>query len=308
MSPLDAAILRTIIYADVFNFPLNVVEIHHFLIHDESIDIERIEHALSTSTWLDERIERIQNCWILRGRTGLIDLRIQREQASHQLWPKALGWGGRLARLPFVRMVALTGALAMHNAADDDDDLDYLLVTQPGRVWLARAFAILMVRIGRLRGVEICPNYIISDDRLMQNRCDLFTAHEITQMVPLYGFQMYRCFCKVNVWTSTYLPNANTVFHAAPEAKPGWIWSNSKRGLEWLLSGWIGDKLENWEYRRKSRRFIPQSHTEDSAAEIDNQTVKGHFNDYGHPALRRYQELLRQYDVEERPSLSPVGD
>lgn len=307
MSPLDAAILRTIIYADVFNFPLNVVEIHHFLIHDEPIQIEQIEYTLSTSAWLDERIEKLQDCWLLRGRTELIDLRIKREQASQQLWPKALRWGERLARLPFIRMVALTGALAMHNAADGDDDLDYLLVTKPGRVWLARAFAILMVRIGRLRGVEICPNYIISDDRLMQNRCDLFTAHEVTQMVPLYGLAMYRCFCKVNAWTSTHLPNAHTVFHATPEARLGRIWSYCKRGLEWLLSGWIGDKLENWEYHRKSRRFIPQSQREDSAAEIDNKTVKGHFNDYGHPALRRYQELLQQYGIEQQ-SLSPVGD
>ncbi|MFN8450301.1 MAG: hypothetical protein U0521_17370 [Anaerolineae bacterium] len=43
----------------------------------------------------------------------------------------------RAARLPPVRMVALTGALVVRNASDNDDDLDYVLVTRRG-AWIAR--------------------------------------------------------------------------------------------------------------------------------------------------------------------------
>ena len=124
----------------------------------------------------------------------MIPLRVERDQASLLLWPPALSYGAWLARLPFVRMVALTGALAMRNASADDDDLDYVLVTAPGRVWLARAFAIVLVRLAKRRGVVVCPNYVLAESALAQDKHDLFMAHEVAQMVPIYGARsMRRC-------------------------------------------------------------------------------------------------------------------
>jgi len=54
-------------------------------------------------------------------------------QAAAGIWPKAVGYGQAIARLPFVQMVAVTGALAMDNA-DAGDDLDYFIVTESDRL------------------------------------------------------------------------------------------------------------------------------------------------------------------------------
>ena len=151
MNPIEAAILRTVLYADLFNFPLSAGEIHHFLIHDTPTSLEQVTQTLKQSDTLQNLLDTIDGYVIYGGRTELAALRQFREKSSEHLWPLAQRYGRWLARLPFVRMVALTGALAMHNAADDDDDLDFILVTVPRRVWLARAFSIVLVQSEQCR-------------------------------------------------------------------------------------------------------------------------------------------------------------
>ena len=230
-----------------------------------------------------------------------IAVRSQRAESSLLLWPFALQYGQWLSRLPFVRMVALTGALAVRNASDDDDDLDYVLITAPGRVWLARAFAIVLVRLAKLRGVVVCPNYVLAETALEQQKRDLFMAHEVAQMVPIYGFSLYRAMRDCNPWVAEYLPNTDEAFYIERERLPGAGWDRLKRATEWALGGRLGETLEDWEYRRKLRRFAGEMRTPHSAALLDDQHVKGHFNDHGYPVLQKYEDRLREYDLEALP-------
>jgi hypothetical protein len=307
MEQTEAAILRTVLYADVFNFPMTAVEIHHFLIADAPASLKQIQATLAASARLRE-ILHVQGDYIIYGgRDELIGLREAREQASQHLWPLARRYGIWLARLPFVRMVALTGALAVRNAASGDDDLDYMIVTAPHRVWLARAFAVVLVRLGRLQGVEICPNYLLAETALEQERHDIFIAHEVAQMVPLYGHALYHKLRAENSWVRQYLPNADGVFHAESEGSIGTIWAFIKRLLENVFTGRIGNILENWEYRRKLRRFNHDMQKPHSSAKLDSEQVKGHFNDHGHPVLQKYYQRLREYGLTDEAVAVP-GD
>ncbi len=234
-----------------------------------------------------------------KDRPELIAQRQQREQAAERLWPLALRYGAWLSHLPYVRMVALTGALAVRNSPHDSDDLDYLIVTRAGRVWLARAFAVLLVRVVRLGGMTICPNYVLAEDAMDQDRKDLFIAHQIAQMVPLSGHTLYERFRQVNAWADDLLPNASGPLHPAQDDTPGGFWLALQRLLETMLNGKLGDVLENWEYRRKLARFAPDLRQPNSSARLDESQVKGHFNDYGHIALQKYNERLRDYQVED---------
>jgi hypothetical protein len=198
-------------------------------------------------------------------------------------------------------MVALTGALAMRNASDEDDDLDYVLVTAPRRVWMARAFAILLVRLAKRRGVVVCPNYVLAESALTQEKHDLFMAHEVAQMVPLYGQPTYLAMRSSNRWVSDFLANADAAFYVEKEyqLRGGWRWL--KRAAEFVLGGRMGDVVENWEYRRKLHRFAKEMQTPNHAAQLDDQRVKGHFNDHGHPVMETYRERLRQYNLDALP-------
>lgn len=308
MNNVEAAILRTVLYADVFNFPMTVEEIHHFLIAPTPIPLQHIEHALKTSPLLHNALRVVGQYIVRADREEIIAVRQKREAASIRLWKQALTYGVWLARLPFVRMVAITGALAMRNAADNDDDLDFVLVTASGRVWTARAFAVLLVRLAKLCGVTICPNYVLAESALEQPRQDLFMAHEVTQMVPLYGFDIYRAMRARNAWVMDYLPNAPSVFYSEPEYRTRGLWGLLKTAAEWCLRTPPGTLFERWEYRRKLRRFAPEMEKPNHAALLDESHVKGHFNDHGHPVLRKYYERLQAYQLEGDTALLLAGD
>lgn len=309
INPVDEAILRTVLYADVFGFPMRDSEIHHFLI-GFSAGFAEVRDALSQSAWLASHLEAVDGYWCIQGRTDLAEQRRRREAASQTLFPLARRCGAILAHLPFIRMVALTGALTMRNASSSNDDLDYMLVTTPGRVWLARAMAVLVVRIGRLWGVKICPNYVLAETALVQSRQDMFIAHELAQMIPLAGCAVYDSMRADNRWSAVLLPNADSPLNAEPDSSPRGV----GRAVQWLaeaiLSGPPGDALEAWEQRRKMRKFAPEADQPGSSAELDPEHVKGHFKDYGYPALASYRAKLASYalaDVTAEPVTANVN-
>jgi hypothetical protein len=291
---LDEAILRTVLYADVFDTALTPAEIQLMLIGRAATPAE-VLNAIEASTWLAERLARAPNgCVTLRDRTPLAALRAERQHLAAQLWPAARRWAQRIGGLPFVRMVAVTGALAMDNALAGDD-IDFLIVTEPGRVWLARALAIGLVYVARRRGVGLCPNYVLARTVLAQTRRDAFIAHDLAQMVPLVGHAMYTEMRAANRWAEAYLPNAAHPLRREAELQPrGWQRALQRLG-EWLLSGAVGNALETWERERKLQKFRAAARVPGSAAQLDANRVKGHFNDHGHVILQKYQSRVARY-------------
>ncbi len=295
MTSLEDSILRTLLYADVFNFPMTLPEIQHFLIASLPTTAAAVEGALMQSDRLGSLIACVDGYFMIAGREELAALRQERERASRSLWASAERYGRWFGRLPFVRMVALTGALAVRNAVDGDD-IDYVLVTREGRVWLARACAILVVRLARLRGVQLCPNYVLSECALVQESHSIYMAHEIAQMVPMVGQDVYLRMRALNNWVAEQLPNAQTPFAPTVDVPDVVGWRMLKRVLEALLGGALGDAVEDWERERKLRRFAALA-GESKSARLDAQHVKGHFSDHGHPAIVQYLARLEKYGV-----------
>ncbi len=296
MDALDRAVLRTVLYGDVFGFPMTAEEIHHFLIADLPATLADVRRALETSPGLQKVLVQVEGYFACSGRAELAALRAHRERASQHLLSPAQHYGRWLARIPFVRMVGVTGALAMRNAATPHDDIDYMLVTAPGRVWLARAFAILCVRAGRARGVTLCPNFVVAETALAQPRQDLYIAHEIAQVLPLYGEAHYHRLREHNPWVPGLLPNASAPFHPQPQYQPCGAWRALKAAGEWVLGGPLGGMLERWEARRKRTRFA-QHMQPGGAAQIDAEQVKGHFRDHGHPVMVSYHSRLAEHNL-----------
>ena len=155
---------------------------------------------------MQQAVEGAGGLYFLRGREALLGVRGERARVSARLWRRARRYGRLVGRMPFVRMVAVTGALAMDNVADGD--IDYLVITEPGRLWLCRALVVGLVRTAAMRRVDLCPNYFLSEEAMALSERNLFTAHEVAQMVPLSGVETYQRLRSLNRWTDTYLPNA----------------------------------------------------------------------------------------------------
>ncbi len=294
-SPLEHAILRTILYSDLFDYPLTVEEVAHYLIGLPST-VHDVRVCLARSLWLADRVTQANGYLALRGREELIARRLARADTSDRLWQRAQRFVRALSWLPFVRMIAITGALAMHNSAAGDD-IDVLIVAAPDRVWLTRALAIAVVYAGKLCGDTLCPNYVISERALALDKHTLFVAHEFAQMAPIYGHCLYDRMRAANPWVERMLPNATQPFRPPAEQRLSPGGQQLKRLLERLLAGRIGDALEAWEMQRKLRKFQPQLGWPDGDAILDHDHVKGHFHDYGGPVLRSYAERVSQYET-----------
>src|SRR5512142_725449 len=182
--PVATAVLRTLTYADLFDYAMTPDEIFRFLIGVRASRAE-VDAALNDHARLNGNVARIEGFLTLPNREMLAAARKRLHAAAARQLPRARFYARLLAYLPFVRMVAITGGLAMENARDGDSD--YFLVTAPGRVWLVRGMAVALVRIARLFGDHLCPNLLLSTNALALSDQNLYTAHEIIQMIPLYG-------------------------------------------------------------------------------------------------------------------------
>jgi hypothetical protein len=236
--------------------------------------------------------------WMLAGREALVNIWQRRQGHSSRKWRAALRYAAWIRCLPFVRMVAVTGTLAV-NSAEAGDDIDLFLITEPGRVWLARALTILIVRWAKLFGETLCPNYLIASNALALAERNLYSARELAQMQPLYGAVWYTELCERNRWTLKYLPNvlAEHADNSLPlDALPGPLRA-FKRACEVLLSGRLGKALDRWEMRRKVKKLLAQRIPKASEeASFSPAQCKGHFEGHAKRILRCYQERVAEME------------
>ncbi|MGQ9491607.1 MAG: hypothetical protein ACUVR4_11995 [Anaerolineae bacterium] len=233
--------MQTVAYSDIFQYPLRAEEIHRYLIRWRT-SLDEVYTALASSNLRPHRLAQVGDYYTLRGREAIVETRRRRASTSLVLWQRAIFWGRRMASLPFVRMVAVTGALLVDNS-EAGDDLDYLIVTEPGRLWLCRALVIGLVRLAARQGDIICPNYFISERALKVKEHSLYTAREMAQIVPLFGYTLYRRMRELNPWVEEWLPNAVGLPRPMPTgdaAAPRWCPLAEAVLRSPLGAGWIG--------------------------------------------------------------------
>ena len=101
----------------------------------------------------------------------------------------------------------------------------------------------LVVRFAAVRGVTLCPNYLLSESALALPEHDLYTARELLQMVPVAGRDVWARMLAANAWWRDYLPNAAGTRNAAcPDSTP----SRLRLAVEWVMHRAPFDHLEAW--------------------------------------------------------------
>lgn len=288
---LAQAIVRAVAYADVFDYPPTVVEVHRYL--EVPATLAQVEACLQDGLLTSGRLVLHEGYLTLPGREAIVAVRREREARARMLWPRALTYGRWLAAVPFVRMVALTGSLAVNNP-DERSDLDYLLITAPGRLWLCRAMVILLVRWAARRGDTVCPNYLLSEQALSLEPQDYFVARELAQLVPLYGLAMYYRFRRANAWMMAFLPNADGPPYPAPTRWNGSeaeVPSRWRRMAEAVLRLPPADYLERWEMRRKVAKFRHR-YPNQTEALFSADCCKGHFEGHAKRIISAYNERI----------------
>jgi hypothetical protein len=171
-SPIKLAVLRTKAYAKIFNYQLTLPELHRFLITPQPLFI--------TAKKIFPYSFELKQLPIFR-------------------------------LIPWVKLVALTGARAMNNASLADD-IDLMIITAENRLWLTRLLLVILLfpwlRRGQKISRRLCLNLWLDESALSLKQQNLYTAHEICQLKPLYNRdQTYQKFINANLWVKTFLAN-----------------------------------------------------------------------------------------------------
>lgn len=307
---IEQAALRAVAYADVFGYPLQAAEIHRYL-HGVAASLQATSAALARCSEPGGSLSSRNGYYTLRGRENLVDVRRRRAALADQLWPAAVTYGHLIASFPFVRMVAVTGSLAWHNIDDSPTlghppDIDYMIVTEPGRLWLCRWVIGALRHVLRLRRVFICPNYIISTRALALADRNLFTAYELARMTPIAGLGMHRRLRRANPWVQAYLPNAGEaprLTEGAARFRPGRrnaVGARLTRLAKQILSSPLGAAFERLEMTYRIRKRVRLWGDGGGEAEFGVDCYKSHTSGHARKSLVAFAARLRDLQAAAR--------
>ncbi len=205
------AVLATLAYHDIFDYPLKAEEIRQYLVGKEA-DVKKVEKALKVLI-KDKKISQTKNSFFLKRRSKIINFRQSRERFSKAKLKRAKLYTRLLMAIPTIKLVAISGALAMENS-HKKDDIDLVIITSKNSLWTTRLMANILLQPFRRKAGEphtkdkACLNLFLEESSLKIPTQNLYTAHEVMQMRPLWQRRnTYRHFLKANRWVKNYLPN-----------------------------------------------------------------------------------------------------
>lgn len=217
---VEEAILKTLAYADIFDYPLTPQEVHKFLISDKPADLDFVQKTLSRMSAKKKRTsaDKTEHFYFLAGRESIVGLRKEKAKFSRRKLKIAHKTANFLKVIPTIKLIGITGRLAMENS-EKDDDIDFLIIVSANRLWLTRLLVVIFLELlGERRRPQdkdvkdkICLNMFLDEKHLSlpAKERDLYTAHEVVQMRPLWAKdKTYEKFLKANEWVKGYLPNA----------------------------------------------------------------------------------------------------
>lgn len=222
---MDKAILKTLAYADIFDFPLTLREVHKWLIGPPSgearkkANLRQIEQGLKNLS-KNLKVKSKKEYYFLTRREEIVKRRLQNEKQSKIYFKKAKIIAQILKVIPWIKLVGISGGLAMDNAGKKDD-IDLILITAKNRLWISRLLALGFLSLtGQRRKVgdtgqktagKLCINTLLEEDRLEQENKDIYLAHEVLQMKVLWQRDgIYAKYLEDNCWAFKYLPNWTT--------------------------------------------------------------------------------------------------
>src|SRR5437868_8339201 len=101
-----ASFLAALAYSDLFEYPLSISEIATFQVGTE-YSLTDVQDWLTRETQPGGRVGSHAAYYCLAGREETVASRLRNAKASVRPWKRAHIYAGWLARLPFVRMIAV---------------------------------------------------------------------------------------------------------------------------------------------------------------------------------------------------------
>lgn len=206
---LKQAILATLTYFGLLDFPLTCDEIEDYL-YGWSAPREAIEKELKEIP----NIGHAHGYYFLQGRQEIAELRKERSHLGEKLWKKVERFCWLLSLCPFVKMIAVCNSLAYGNVKETSD-IDLFIVTENERLWTARFLMKILTQLFAMRvhhdkiAGRFCLSFFVSEKAMnlqsLAHEFDPHLAYFVKTMIPIFGQETYYKFLAANEqWTLPY--------------------------------------------------------------------------------------------------------
>lgn len=198
------SILLSVIYFDIFAYPLTLDEIFFFSQY-KSLTKDRLKVIIAELV-RDKFLFYVDGYYMIQNAPGMVSQRMENQQRAARAMPKAEQMSRIISSFPYVRAVFISGSLSK-NVLREEGDIDYFIITDQGRLWVTRTLLILFKKVFLLNSHKyFCVNYFVDDQHLEIEEKNIYTATEIATLLPMYGYPSYLDFFTANQWITRYFP------------------------------------------------------------------------------------------------------
>jgi predicted nucleotidyltransferase len=316
MTDLRNAVLATLAYYDIFDFPLTLSEIHRYLINPARFEKNGtgigdifVGDIMQTLDQLiaDGKIGMKYGYYMVHpDRIGIYERRIDREKISAQKWKKLLRLAKWFQAVPYLRVVFVSGSMAMQNATPESD-FDVLVVIRQGRLYTGRIFLSLVASLFRARRKrfdltapdKFCFNHYITDHQLKIPHQSLYNAQMYINLQPILDLgDIFPRLYHENAWLNKF------VYNFKPEP------SSIKRSVhffpflnfiarvgEFILNSWLGDGVEMIFRRYQQNRIKGNTATYAPGGRtlFDDSQLEFHPHSAERAILERYNATVKEF-------------
>jgi|SRR3989344_629688 len=316
MLDLRNSILATLVYYDILDFPLTLLEVNKYLINPARLSKDSVLGTISLSQ-IAENLESLvvvgligskNGFYFLPQRDNLYELRIKREKIAAQKWKKFLRIAKWFQGVPYLRAVLASGSLAINNTKHGSD-FDVLLVVRSGRLYSCRIFLSLVASVFGARRTryersapdKFCFNHYITDTNLNIKHESLFNAQAYVNLKPvLVADGIFSRFYADNIWLNKYVYN----FKPAEEFVLRKVFYSSLLFLigkvgEFILNSSLGDRFENWakKYQQKRIKDNPVTYESGGRVVFNDNELEFHPRSFESFAIDKYNKNLKKFGI-----------
>ncbi|RLD60236.1 MAG: nucleotidyltransferase domain-containing protein [Bacteroidetes bacterium] len=295
----EIAILKTMAYYNIFNYPLTADEIRsniHYKNNGELINGSQLDSLIQKGM-----VFRFDRFYSLNDNYGEVEERVRGNKQAEKWMKKARYFSKLISWFPYVRGVSLSGSLSK-GYLGEDPDIDYFIITEPGRLWLTRTSLVLFKRVFLANSHKyFCVNYFIDSQNLELEEKNIFTATELATLIPVYDEETKREFFEKNIWVRDFLPNFEIKeMTENVKSKPGLV----KKFFEWFFDNGFGNYLDDYCMKKTTKHWSKKFKKKFSGDDFEltfksgKEVSKHHPQNFQKYVLESYDKKIRELEVQ----------
>lgn len=250
INKMHKAILQTVLYFDIFKYPLKETEIlDNCSVAVKKDELEQPLNDLLAYGYLKQVSGYFMPHW------ADVDNVARREKGNsmaEEMMKEAYVRSKKASRLPFIKGLCISGSLSK-NYFDDKSDVDFFVITKANRLWICRSLFVAFYKLlPESKKKFYCLNYFISEADLHIDDKNIFVATELAHLIPTFGYEGYKQLLKSNLWYKDWIGNRpEHDGKGCEESKKGFL----KSVIEGIFAGRFGNWCDEFLQKETARRW-----------------------------------------------------